>query len=158
MSLPEAVSADDLAACLGITQQRVSKLVREGVLVREGRGAYPLAENVRRYVERLRLVADGRGGEEEAANLTAERARLAREQADHTALKNAQLRRELIPATEVSARWEDVVRRVRARLLAVPSRVRARRPGFSLQDVEAVDCEVRAALEGLAETHGGNGG
>lgn len=149
--IPHSVTARELADLFGISQQRVSVMVGEGTLVRSGRSAYPLAENVQRYTAHLREVASGRGGEDEIANLTAERARLAREQADGHALKNAIARGELIPAADVSARWEDVARRVRGRMLAVPSRVRARLPHLALADVETVDREVRDALGDIAD-------
>ena len=55
---------------------------------------------------------DGRGGEAAISTATAERARLAREQADHVALKNARTRGELIPA-DVEAEWSGVLRTVR---------------------------------------------
>ncbi|MEM7695297.1 MAG: DNA packaging protein [Pseudomonadota bacterium] len=150
MELPEHASADELAALLGITQQRVSALLKAGVLIRPKRGAYPLAENVGRYCAHLRETASGRGGQDGVSELTAERARLAREQADRQALKNAELRGELVRADAVRERWEDVARTARARLLAIPSRIRGRL-ALSQDQVAILDREVRDALEGLAD-------
>jgi phage terminase Nu1 subunit (DNA packaging protein) len=53
-------------------------------------------------------------------DLNAERARLAKEQADHAALKNAVLRGELLDANEVVAGWQDAVGRARSLLLGLP--------------------------------------
>jgi hypothetical protein len=44
--------------------------------------------------------------------------RLAREQADHIAIKNASARRELVPAARVEAEWSCVLRTLRSPLLA----------------------------------------
>lgn len=66
-------------------------------MVRLGHDAYDLEESTRRYIASLRETASGRGGEEQVLNLTSERARLAREQADAQALKNAVLRGEYVP-------------------------------------------------------------
>ena len=55
-------------------------------------------------------------------DLESERIRLTKEQADHAALKNAQLRRELIPASELRAVWEKVVINARSKLLVIPAK------------------------------------
>lgn len=59
------------------------------------------------------------------APLEAEKYRLTKEQADHAALKNAQLRRELIPVVELQATWEKVVINARAKLLLIPQKAHA---------------------------------
>lgn len=61
-------------------------------------------------------LADGR-----VLDLNAERARLAREQADQTALKNARLRGELVPLAEVVAGWQMAIGRCRSLLLGIAS-------------------------------------
>ena len=82
------------------------------------------------------------------AQLTTERARLAREQADAQALKNAALRRELVPAAEVERAWTDILRQVRSRVLAVPSRLR-QAVALPADAVAALDRELRDALTEL---------
>ena len=77
--------------------------------------------------------------------------RLAREQADHIALKNATARHELVPAAAVEADWSGVLRTVRAGMLAVPSRCAARLPHLTAHDVAEIDAEVRAALTEVGE-------
>lgn len=52
---------------------------------------------------------------------SAEKARLLKEQADHAALKNAQLRAELLPAAEVVEGWQAAIGRARALLLGIPT-------------------------------------
>jgi terminase small subunit / prophage DNA-packing protein len=52
----------------------------------------------------------------------------------------------------------DENRRIRARLQAVPSRVRARCPDLTAAQVAAVDRELRDALAELAEDDGGVAG
>jgi phage terminase Nu1 subunit (DNA packaging protein) len=61
-------------------------------------------------------------------------------------LKAARLRGELVAASAVQAEWSDVLRVVRAGLLALPSRVAARLPHLSKHDIAEIDAEVRAAL------------
>jgi phage terminase Nu1 subunit (DNA packaging protein) len=49
----------------------------------------------------------------------------------------------------VQAEWSDILRIVRAGMLAVPSRVAARLPHLSRSDVAEIDAEIRAALNEL---------
>ncbi|WP_454619353.1 hypothetical protein [Bradyrhizobium cenepequi] len=80
------------------------------------------------------------------AKATAERGRLAAAQANLAEIKAAKLRGELVEAAAVEAEWADVLRTVRAGILAVPSRVAARLPHLSKHDVSEIDAEIRAAL------------
>lgn len=80
---------DNAGLCdlLGITPPMLTELKHRGIAVQLGRDSYDLVATVRAYVTHLRGTASGRGGEEQVAALTTERARLAREQADAQALK-----------------------------------------------------------------------
>jgi phage terminase Nu1 subunit (DNA packaging protein) len=96
----------------------------------------------------LREVAAARGGEAQILDLTQERARLAREQADGQELKNRALRRELVSASDVEREWSDILRKVRAGILAVTSRVRAS-AGLTTEQAVEMDAELRLALKEL---------
>ena len=134
---------------LGVSLDRITSLTNEGTVIKVGRGQYDLNASVRNYCGRLRGAASGRGGEEQILDLTKERARLAKEQADGAAMKNAQLRGEFVSADEVERGWASILRRVQARLMAVPSRVR-QVEHFSQSQVSAIDREIRDALTELA--------
>ena len=82
----------------------------------------------------------------------AEHARLAKERADTQALKNAQMRKELVSADEVERAWASEWRTLRSSLLAMPSRLRHLLPHLSAEDVDAIDGELRRVL-----TEFGNG-
>ena len=150
--IPAETDEAALASLLGITSNRVRILARDGVIIRSGRGKFDTAQSLNRYIARLRESAAraGRpstGGDE----LKAERTRLAKEQADATALKNAQLRGELAPVADTLREWQEVLRDVRAAMLAVPSRFAASQPHLTPHDVEALALEIKRALEGLAD-------
>ena len=68
-----------LCNLLAISPAMLTELKHRGMAVHHGRDAWNLEETVRAYVTHLRGIASGRGGEEQALNLTAERARLAKE-------------------------------------------------------------------------------
>lgn len=57
--IPEACQSQDMAKILGITPRRLNQLALEGVLVPQSRGVFPIAENVKRFMEyRVSLAAD----------------------------------------------------------------------------------------------------
>ena len=86
------------------------------------------------------------------AQVSTERARLARLQADAVEIKNARQRGSLIESEAVEREWSAVLAALRAGMLAVPSRVAARLPHLTAHDVAEIDAEIRAAL---AEIGGG---
>lgn len=144
------IGGADLCELLGISPAMLTELKKRGIAVHYSHDAYDLAATVNAYVTHLRGTASGRGGEEHVANLTAERARLAREQADSQAMKNAAMRGELVKAEEVTREWAELLRKVRMRVLAVPSRIRGALPHLTPGDLATLDREIRTALEELA--------
>ena len=127
-------------------RRRGRELAVRDVVVRRGRGLYALKVSVRRYCDTMRKSLTGRGGEALAATAAAERARLARAQADKVELQNARANGSLLDAGAVEAEWSGVLRTVRAGMLAVPSRVVQRLPHLTAHDVTEIDGEVRAVL------------
>lgn len=145
------IGGADLCDLLRLSPAALTGLVKRDLAVKLGHDAYDLRETVGRYVEHLRGVASGRGGEEHALTLTGERARLAREQADQVALKNAQARGELVKADDVEREWRSVLTDLRAEFLAMPSRIGSDLAHLSAEDVAQIEREVRDTLTALAE-------
>jgi phage terminase Nu1 subunit (DNA packaging protein) len=84
----------------------------------------------------------------------ADRARRERAEADLAEAKAAKLKGELIPVAKAEATWTGICRDIRAGLLAVPSRVRARLPALTTAEVGVIDSEVRLALTSLGDAGG----
>ena len=143
------IGGSDLCDLFGITPGMLTTLGKRDIVVRLGHDAYDLEESARRYVASLRETASGRGGEEMKMKLARGRARMAWEQADAQALKNAVLRGEYVPAGEVERAWSDTLRALRSRLLAVPSRLRQSMQHLTTSDVTMIDRELRDALQEL---------
>jgi phage terminase Nu1 subunit (DNA packaging protein) len=141
-------STDQLADLLGLTANRVNVLVRQGHIPRVSKGRFDRREAVRGYCEHIRKQASGRG----AANpeLTEQKTRLAREQADKAEMQNAIARHELIPAADVEREWSAILRDVRAALLALPSRLQQRLGHLTTHDMTVFDREIRDVLSEIA--------
>ena len=80
------------------------------------------------------------------AEVSRQRARLAKAQADIAEMKSARQRASLLDAAEVENEWSSILRNVRAGMLAVSSRCAARLPHLTPHDVAEIDAEVRAVL------------
>ena len=146
------VTATHLGEVVGISDRQVRELGRRGIVPRLPDGKYPIRAAIRAYCAWMREAAAGRGQMGPKSSLTAERLRLVREQADRAALANAQTRGELVPAAAVEAEWAAIATALRARLLALPSRVNQHLPHLTAAEVAMVDREVRDALTELGGT------
>ncbi len=103
---------NEVAALFGKSSRWISDLRAKGEL--PGDGA-TLAEFVAAWTSIN--AASGKG-----KSLDQHKARLAAEKADEAAMKNAERRRELLPRVEVALAVQGAFARVRAKLLALPSR------------------------------------
>lgn len=137
---------------IDLSERRFTELL-DDVFKRCERGAYDLDEVRMVYIRHLREGAAGRSNETGA--LANEKARHAKEQADSLAMKNAQVRGELLPAGEVTAAVTAAFARVRAKLLAIPSKLAP--VVISLTAIaEVKEIISNAVNEALAELAGTN--
>lgn len=114
-------SMTEVAAHLHMDLQTFRKLIDRGVITKQERGSYD-AEQVRKeYILHIREVAAGRfkAGE---LDLQAERARLAKEQADAKEMENAVERGDLVYIEDVAKQVEGQMTKVRTKLLAIPTK------------------------------------
>lgn len=152
----DLVGAVELAARLGLITRAVRDIAERGIIRRHGRGKYRAAEATRAYTERLRESAAGRGAGSaaEGLDLVAERARLARAQAERQELELAVRRQVLVNAEQVKAGFVSMVTTAKTRLLGVPSKAKAHVPTLTVGDIEALEDLIAEALTGLADGAG----
>jgi phage terminase Nu1 subunit (DNA packaging protein) len=129
-------SATDAARHIFMSERRFFELVNDGALTRQPVGAYDLDEIRREYVFHIRKIASGRGGAENGG-LAAERTKLAREQTDAAAMRNAVTRGDLVSIEEVARQVESEYGVVRQRLLAIPGIVADSLVGRDRASIEA---------------------
>lgn len=142
------ISAVELADWLGVSERAISEYARKGIIARSAPGKFMLRESVRAVATHLREAASARGAS--SAGLTAQRERIAREQADKLAMQNAAARREMVSAKAVADEWADILRLVRSRMLATPSRIQQQLGHLSAHDLDTIDREIRDALTDLS--------
>lgn len=147
MTETDTLSTAELADLLGVSARTVQTLAKEQVIPKAERGRFPLAA-VTAYCTFIR--EDARRG---PADFQEERARLTRARADVAEIELAQRRGELLRREDVDAAMIGAFSRVRARLLAIPSKAA---PLVAMTDVNAADAtlrkEINSALKELSET------
>ena len=147
-----AMTQAQVASILDVTARRVRQMHQEGKgPPQNADGQYDEGD----FGRWLRgQAADLSGG----YNYEAERARLTHEQANKVSLEVAELRGELVRASEVGPYWSDMVASMRGKLVGIPSRLSAlvaetiARARFQTQ-ADALVCEALAEIEkdGLPE-------
>ena len=147
----------EVAEHLGVSQPVVAKLVSAGVFLPTGsRGGLDLDACRRAYLSRLREEAAGRAaygggdGEEEELDLVAERARLAKEQADRIAMENDVTRGSVVPIEDAIRITTEMLAKVRSRILAIPAE--AAPSASRCKSVAEVEAELRRrVIDALTE-------
>ena len=142
----------EVARHLEMAPNNFKALVDKGVIEKRGRGKYDLEEARRQYILHIREVAAGRSSAGEL-DLSNERARLAKEQADAKEMENAVERGDLVYIEDVAKRFEDGLTKVRAKLLAIPSKVAPEcHAAATVVEVQSlIDDSIREALNELGQ-------
>ncbi len=114
---------DEVANHLGISPTRVSQLKSAGILPEARRRANDLDACRAAYLEHIREVAAGRSAAYGGLELVAERARLARAQAENMERKNAIQDGQYLETRAVHIMATTTLLIVRSHLLAIPPRL-----------------------------------
>lgn len=141
-----SVSAETLAKWLNLSVRTVKSLAAEGKLVKADRG-YDVEASLQAYATQLRGAAAGRGDPE---TIAAKR-RLDKARAELAEAKAAREAGTMVVADEVERTWSDITRRIRSRLLAIPSRLAQTFGHLSRMEIGALEREIRDALVELAD-------
>jgi phage terminase Nu1 subunit (DNA packaging protein) len=141
------LSQQDIAEHLDMSQQAVSALLEQLGIDHK---AADLSEIRVAYIRRLREAAAGRGGEGAVGELAAERARLAREQADKIAMQNAVTRGELAPVALIEEVLTKAASKVAAVLDSIVPNVRRRVPELPADKLDLIGGEVAKARNTVA--------
>ena len=144
------------AAHLFMSTERFNVLLNDGVIERMPAGKYELDTIREQYIKHVRDIASGRSGNMKAnLDLTEERARLAKEQADSQEMKNSVQRGSLVQIDDVVDIVEEQFIDLRAKLLGMPTKIAPL--VFASSDLrEAKSIFEEGVLEALDELVGYN--
>lgn len=144
INLGQVLSQEAFGDLVGISQPAVSDLMTRGII----QAGQPCGVWLLAYTAQLREQAAGRGADGELAS---ERARLAREQADMVAMKNAQARKELAPVLILEEVLALVTRQVATVLDGIGPQLRRNFPDLSGEQLKLIGGELARARQ-LAAT------
>jgi phage terminase Nu1 subunit (DNA packaging protein) len=140
-----AVSVDVIAKLLDVTPRRVQQLAKEGVIPKpKHRGEYEIAPCVINYVRYLNRLLDG-----EAGDLTIEKTRLTRAQAEKAEIEAARLKGELVSLADAERGWSALIGAFRAKALTIPPLAAMTVLNKTEKEVEQI--LTRMVYEALAE-------
>lgn len=141
----------ELAVILDMAMRNVSDHAAKGSFVPAAKnGMFKTLPSIQTYVRKLREMAAGRA--EELRNpLADERLRSAQVERELNEIKLSNLRGEMLSAAEVSENWAAFGGQVKAKLLSVPTKVRARIPHMTAHDQETVKEIIVDILNDLAD-------
>lgn len=141
-------SLDDCANHLGIQQPTLTRMIKESIIDKKDRGKYDIDEVRLQYLKHIRNLA---GNNNNNLELGAERARLAKEQADAKEMENAIERGDLVYIDKVAKGFEEQLTKVRNKLLAAPTKVAAEaHAAATVKEVrEIIETSIIEALDEL---------
>ena len=144
IDLDQDIAVKQLAELLDVTTGRVIQLVREGFVPREHeRAIYRMRPSVHGYIRFLRE----RGGKPTSpVDLSRERARLARAQAERVEMQNKQARAELLPAEVIVEVFGQAGARIAGVLDGIIPAVK-RRGGLTPAGLAVLETEVLRARQ-----------
>ena len=117
-------SQSEISAKLGINTATFKDFVARGVIEERERGQYTYEECSKQYLAHLREIAAGRMTVD-GLDLSAERARLAKEQADAKEMENMVERGELLYIDDIIKDFEEQLINCKTKLLAAPTKIAA---------------------------------
>ncbi len=151
--MAEHASLQRMMALFDCSANTIADWTNKGLAIRLKRGVYDLDASTPRIVAHLREAAAGRPSTKD--DLTAEKTRLTKAQADGKELENRVREGGLLDAKEALYRWSSECVRFRMRMLALPGQVAMLLPHLTRFDVAQVDRAVRDALSSFVDDRAG---
>lgn len=109
----------EMARALGISQQRVSQMLKEDIMVRDKSGAVLVIESLKNFYNMR--TSDGSDGEE--LDLNVEKAKYERTKREIAELKLAMMERKVYSARTVELVLTEMLSNLRTQLLGLPSKL-----------------------------------
>lgn len=151
----DAVTVDIgvMTEVLGVSEQFVGRLVKDGVVVKQGRGAYLLLPSVRQYIAQLKdrqrsVSVEG----EERINAADELARLRQKQRELTEIKIDVERGKLVRLEDAQRVYGELVSDAKTTFLRLSQRVAPKLEGRPVAEIfRLLHEEIHDALALLSE-------
>lgn len=147
------VNTDVMADVFGYTRQRVNQLAKDGVLEKKAPGRFLLLQNIKKYIDFLRLDQAGEEESGAASQYWEEKALHEKAKREIAELKLARLRNRLHDAADVEMAITGMLVTFRNRILGTPQKVAPKVIGLTnlAEIMEVINTELLEALNELSE-------
>ncbi len=120
--MTEIITQSQAAELVGVTARRLRQIAQaDDGPPQDFNGQYP-AREFGEWLKRRHLSGISVGKDGEVYDLEVERARLAKEQADKTAMENEERRGKLIDAEKAAGWWVQIITNAKTKILAIPTK------------------------------------
>lgn len=145
-------SQSNLGKALGITRQRVSQLVQEGVMKLDDNGNLLVVESIQNYVKSKWWAVDGKNSDKKELSYMDEKARHERTKREMAQLKLAMMEKNLYDARTVELVLTEMLANLRTQLLGLPSKMAPQMEGLSKNEIYSLMTkEIEEKLSELSE-------
>lgn len=149
----QTVNARHLANLFNITERRIQQHAAEGVIPKASRGKYPFIGSVKGYIAFLQSKLQGGESEVASSDISTNRARLVKANADMRELDLQIAQGEYLSGDLVRYAWSQQIQSMRQKMLAVPTKMAGTLHG--IEDRAEIQAQAKGliyeALEELAE-------
>lgn len=145
-------SQSNVGKALGITRQRVSQLVQEGVMKLDDNGNLLVVDSITNYVKSKWWSVDGKSDKKKEPSYMDEKARHERTKREMAQLKLAMMERNLYEARTVELVLTEMLANLRTQLLGLPSKLAPQLEGLAKNDIyDMMTMEIEEKLSELSE-------
>ena len=147
------VNTDVMAELLGYTRQRVNQLAKEGVLNKQAPGRFLLRQNIKKYVDYMRVNQVGEDEEGATAQYWEEKALHEKAKREMAELKLAKIKNQMHDAADIELVMTNMLVTFRTRILSIPQKISPKVIGVTnLAEIsETINIELLEALTELSE-------
>ncbi|WP_276789923.1 hypothetical protein [Veillonella magna] len=141
-----------LANALGITQQRVSQLIKDGIVVKDKNNKVLIIESLKNYYKFQHTGTCGDDADEESLDYMAEKAKHERTKREIAELKLAKMERNAYSAHTVELVLTEMLSNLRAQLLGLPTKLAPQLEGMTKETIYSrLTEEIEDKLSELSE-------
>lgn len=141
-----------LANALGITQQRVSQLIKDGIVIKDEKNQVLVVESLKNYYKLRSVSSCGDGQGDDDLDLILEKAKHEKTKREIAELKLAKMERNAYSAHTVELVLTEMLSNLRTQLLGLPSKLAPQLEGMTKDKIyQVMTTELEEKLSELSE-------
>lgn len=141
-----------LANALGITQQRVSQLIQDGIVIKDEKNQVLIVESLKNFYKLRSISGCSDGQDDDDLDLILEKAKHEKTKREIAELKLAKMERNAYSAHTVELVLTEMLSNLRTQLLGLPSKLAPQLEGMTKDEIyQVMTTEIEEKLSELSE-------